>query len=87
MTTTPTYRIEIRTTDRYAWTPIAWDTRRYGRPTDDALDTFVSDLEASTRPGGVNAHLGTTYVRTARVIRQADDTVVVDYTMPAFRAV
>lgn len=85
-TTTPTYRVEISVFGPFTWTAQAWATKHYGRPTDATLAAAVADIEASTRPEGVNAHLGETVVSSARVIRQATDEVVAAYRGPSFVA-
>jgi len=83
---TPTYRVEFRIAGSY-WTPSAWNVKRDGRPTDEKLATYVADLEASTREGGCNAHLGATVVFGATIVRQSDDEVVASYTGPMFAVV
>lgn len=79
---TPTYRIEFRATGGYH-TPSAWRAE-YGRPSAASLARWVESFEASTREGGVNAHLGVTTVWSARIVRQATGAVVADYAGPAF---
>lgn len=82
---TPAYRIEFRVAGAH-WTPSAWNGKRDGRPTDAKLADHVAALEASTRPGGVNEHLGETVVFSARVVRQSNDEVVASYAGPMFVA-
>lgn len=83
---TPTYRIEFRIAGSY-WTPSAWNVKRDGRPTEDRLAQYVNDLEASTREGGVNAHLGEQVVLSAKVVRQSTGEVVASYAKPMFSVV
>lgn len=83
---TPTFRVELRVIGSH-WTPAAWPTKHAGRPSDATLAAYVASLEASTRPGGVNAHLGETVVRTAKVVRQSTGDVVATYEAPLFAAV
>jgi hypothetical protein len=74
-TRTPAWVVEIRTDGRGGYTPAPWNVRSqpnrpgYGRPTDANLAAYVARFEASTRPGGVNAHLGAETVRRAWVRR------------------
>jgi hypothetical protein len=75
---TPAYRVEVTVEGSY-WTPARWDAKHFGRPNDGALVDYVEQVEASTREGGVNAHLGATVIRSAKVIRQADNEVVARY--------
>jgi hypothetical protein len=83
---TPTYRIEFRLAGSY-WTPSGWNVKRDGRPTDERLAQYVADLEASTREGGVNAHLGEQVVLSAKVVRQSSGEIVASYAKPMFSAV
>lgn len=85
-TITPTYRTEIKVAGPYAWTPAAWRCKEQGRPTDAALAAYVAVLEASTREGGCNAHLGETTVRSARIIHQPTGDVVATYRAAAAAA-
>jgi hypothetical protein len=72
--TTPAYVVEV-STPGYRWTPAEWRVRTrgqlpgYGKPTDANLAAFVRRFEESSRPGGVNAHLGATRVASAQVRR------------------
>lgn len=79
MTSTPTYRIEMVATGG-SYTPAAWPTKHLGRPGPSSLLLYVSTFEASTREGGVNAHLGAVTVKSAKVIRQSTGEVVAEYT-------
>lgn len=53
---------------RHYYTPAAWPSKHLGRPTVANLARYVADFEASTLPGGVNAHLGPTRVVAARIL-------------------
>lgn len=72
--TTPAYVVDVITPGR-RWTPYEWRVRRrgqvpgYGQPTGANLARHVRSFEDSTKPGGVNAHLGVTRV-TRAVIRR-----------------
>lgn len=76
---TPTYRVELRLLGSHA-TPAAWPTKHAGRPTDATLARYVADFEESTRPGGVNEHLGEEFVIGAEVVRQATGETVATFT-------
>jgi hypothetical protein len=65
-TYTPAYAIEIDVPG-FIYTPAGWTAREFGRPTDANLKLYVERFEASTQPGGANAHLGPTKVRAARI--------------------
>lgn len=86
------YRVEYRVRGSH-WTPASWlvssrDQRHAdGRPTDENLRRHVEAIEASTRPGGVNAHLGATVILSAKLINQHTDETVAAYVAPAFQAV
>lgn len=87
-TITPTFRVEylavrLRDGRRFRQSQ-AWPTKHAGRPSDDTLAGFVEVHEASTAPGGVNAHLGHELISEARVIRQSSGAVVAAYQAPAF---
>lgn len=77
-TVTPTYRLDFTVNDWYI-TPQGWDGRRYGRPTNQSLRRWIADFEASTQPGGANAHLGPLTVRSAWVTRQATHERMADF--------
>jgi hypothetical protein len=90
---TPTYRVElggvvdITIARRVSVTPQGWDVKRYGSPTEARLDAFVADFEEATLPGGVNEHCGILRVGSAKIVRQSDDRVIVEWTCPMFRVV
>ena len=66
-TFTPAHAVEF-VVDRGYWTPMGWDAKHAGRPTVANLAAFVAGYEASTQPGGVNAHLGATRILSARIV-------------------
>lgn len=84
MDRTPTYRIEFRSDA--VMTNQAW-YRDYGRPTDANLARFVKGLVESTKPGGVNSHLGQLYITAAQVVRQATGEIVAVYYASLFEVV
>jgi len=79
--TTPTYVVHL-TVPGFHYTPAAWRVKQAGRPTDANLAAYVKAFEASTEPGGVNAHLGPQTVRSAQVVRQATGEQVASYAAP-----
>lgn len=84
--TTPAYRYEMVTTGG-SQTPGAWYVGRrcgHGSPTNVNLTKYVKAFEESTKQGGVNAHLGTTVVFSAKIIRQSTQEVVATYRGPSF---
>jgi hypothetical protein len=70
MTRTPTYAVRLHVPG-FAYTPMGWDCKRAGRPTEANLAAYVASFERSTQPGGVNAHLGAQKVKRAWITRQA----------------
>jgi hypothetical protein len=80
---TPTYRIETKVAGAY-WTPAGWDTKHYGRPNDERLAEYVEQVETSTRPGGVNEHLGGTTILSARIVHQFTGETVATYKRSPF---
>lgn len=91
-TSTPTYVVEIEMPG-YRYAPAAWrvssavNAPGYGKPTDANLARYVEKFEESTRPGGVNAHLGFQRVTTARIRRNTSNGgfrggVIATYTAP-----
>ena len=65
-TTTTKYQVRLYVPG-YNYSPASWNCRRDGRPTGDNLREYVLNFEASTQPGGVNAHLGVNEVESARI--------------------
>lgn len=82
--TTPTYRLHLTVAGRFTYSPQAWNSKAYGRPSATTLATQVAAFEASTRPGGCNAHLGAETVLRARVVHQFTGETVATYTASAF---
>lgn len=62
--------------DRGSWTPGEWRVRArrsvpgMGTPNAVNLKAHVAFVEASTQPGGVNAHLGATKILSAKIVDQ-----------------
>lgn len=84
--TTPTFAVHFAIPGQ-RWTPAAWNTKRDGRPSEATLARYIEALEASTAPGGCNAHLGKVTVTSARVVRQSTGETVATYEAPAFDVV
>lgn len=73
------------TVGRGFWTPSEWRVRArgvvpgMGRPTLVNLKKQVTLAEASTQPGGVNAHLGITKITSAKIIDQDSGETLATY--------
>jgi hypothetical protein len=67
-TTTTKYQIRIEVKSGPGHMPMSWNCKRDGRPTEANLRRWVESYEASTRPGGVNAHLGPETITRARIL-------------------
>ena len=67
--TTPQFRIDY-IVNRGTWTAGTWNSRQAGRPTAANLAKYVALSEASTKPGGCNAHIGETVVLSAKITNQ-----------------
>jgi hypothetical protein len=87
---TPKYRVWART---YR---IADGSRRMDRigvaaseitPSDEGLADYVRSMDASTEPGGVNAHLGQQMTTSARLIDQSTGATVASFDRPAFEVI
>jgi hypothetical protein len=95
--TTNLYRVELvsnRDTERL--TPASWYIRSalrqgrpngYGAPTPANLRKYVQRFEASTKPGGANAHLGETRIVLARIVNQDTNETVAEYKPAMFEVV
>jgi len=75
--TTPKYRVEVVPADAsLRLTPSAWRVGKdrqipgNGKPTLSNLTNYINALEASTLPGGSNAHLGFMPIAEARIVDQ-----------------
>lgn len=80
MTRTPKYALSIKISGNCTASKMAWSCRDAGRPTDRNLAKWVEGFEASTRPGGCNAHLRPTVVWSAVVTRNnGSNEVVAEY--------
>ena len=82
-TVTSKYAISI-TVPGYSYSLAAWRCNQSGRPTAANLAAYVEAFEASTRPGGCNAHLGAQRVTRAHVKVNSgyDGRIVAEYTAP-----
>lgn len=85
--------VEMKTmtaTGSQVCTPSEWRTRErvnapgYGTPNAENLATYIKKFEDSTKPGGVNEHLGVTVVTSALIKRQATGAILATYTGPSF---
>ena len=83
-TATSKYAVSI-TVPGYQYSLASWRCNESGRPTDANLARYVAAFEASTRPGGCNAHLGEQHVSSAsvRVNSGTNGAVVARYQAPA----
>ena len=76
------YQIRIEVPGAH-YMPMSWNCKRSGRPTEANLRKWVIGFEASTLPGGCNAHLGPEIVRKATVLlNDGSQTVVAEYSNP-----
>ncbi len=87
--TTPTF--VARTTDQTGTHVVAWNFKTYGKPTDAKAEAFRTKLNESFQPGGVNEHCLTregAIIHTSKVevVRQANNEIVAQATMPTFEA-
>lgn len=83
-TTTPAYVVQIAD-GRYRYAGSAWVVATDGKPTEANLRRYVESFEASTRPGGANAHLGEVRVLRASIRRNVPaGQTVATYQAPAF---
>jgi len=90
--TTPTYRVAIRTNDMSVMTDCAWNSKYHGRANQKNLETWRTTLNASFQPGGVNEHIAEArkaipHIIAAKLIRQSTGEVVAETKMPAFEVV
>lgn len=66
----------------------SFGNRGFGQPTAQNLEQFAQDFEASTLPGGCNAHLGKCVIWAAFITENnAKRTVLVEYRGPSFAIV
>lgn len=73
------YQVTVTVPGR-RYSPASWNCKRYGRPTEANLRKYVESFEASTRPGGCNAHLGIEVVARAEVrLNDGSGKVVAEY--------
>jgi hypothetical protein len=86
-TLTSKYQVRIFS-PAHNYSPASWNCRRDGRPTDANLARYVESFEASTRPGGVNAHLGETRIlRAVIAVNEYGGDVVARYSAPLFTVI
>lgn len=82
-TATSKYIVHV-TVPGYAYSPASWRCDRSGRPSAEHLAAYVKGFEDSTRPGGVNAHLGRQRVTRATVkVNEPGGRIVATYQAPA----
>lgn len=71
--------------DRASWTPSEWRVKArgqvpgYGKPSNENLAKHALFVEASTAPGGVNAHLGYTKILKAHIVDNDTGVTVATY--------
>ena len=80
----PLYRLEMTGCSGTVFTPIKLPVDGFarngdGKPIWDELDEFVKSFEESLKPGGDNHQLGHETVLDARIIRQSDGQIVVQW--------
>jgi hypothetical protein len=77
----------------YSYTPSEWRVRArygargYGAPTDANLEQHIRAFEASTQPGGANAHLGPTTISRAWIVDQRSGFTVAGYDADMFQVI
>lgn len=89
---TPAFRLVFTSATNALGRPIGmtaqgWTVKTNGRPTAASLAKYIAALEASSLPGGCNAHCGAMYVNRASLVRQASGEVVATYVGPMFRVI
>lgn len=73
------YQVTVTVPGRH-YSPASWNCKRNGRPTEASLRKYVESFEASTRPGGVNAHLGIEVVARAEIrLNDGSGKIVAEY--------
>jgi len=79
------YVIHYTVKDNSYWTPCEWYARKRGqrpadgKPTPANIAKHCAHMEASTLPGGVNAHIGKTKILSAYVVDQRTREIVATY--------
>lgn len=77
---TTKYQVTLTVPGRH-YSPVSWNCKRDGKPTTVSLGKYVESFEASTRPGGVNAHLGVEVVSSAQIrLNDGSRKIVTEYT-------
>jgi len=80
------YVIHYTVKDGSYWTPHEWYARKRnqrpgdGKPTTANIANHVAYWEASTLPGGCNAHIGKSKILSAYVVDQMSGMVVAQWT-------
>lgn len=84
------FTVEMVTTGKGVYTPAEWRTRArgqvpaHGKPNAENLKAYIAKFEDSTKPGGVNAHLGVTVVFSAFIKDQRTGETLATYRGPSF---
>jgi hypothetical protein len=79
------YVIHYTVKDGSYWTPHEWYARKRnqrpgdGKPTEENIAKHCRHMEASTLPGGVNAHIGKTKMLSAYIVDQRTGSVVAQW--------
>ena len=87
---TPTYRIEVKENDfTDSWHVMSWN-KEYGKPNTKNLENFVSKMNESYLPTGVNSHITKmrgyiVCVYKARIIHQKSGDIVAEWKAPSFQ--
>jgi hypothetical protein len=82
-TATSKYAVSV-TVPGYSYSLAAWRCKQSGRPTEANLTAYIEAFEASTRPGGANAHLGEQRVTSAYIkVNEYNGRTVAKYQAPA----
>ena len=94
--TTPTFRVEYHDNpfapvNLGLGTCMAWDTKGWGRPTAANLEKWRNKMNESFAAGGCNEHVSdargyVVRISHARIVRQSNRDVVVEYAAPMFEA-
>lgn len=81
----PALVVAVQTVNPGVQTPCEWRTRSkpnapsHGQPNAENLKAWVARFEASTQPGGPNAHLGAQKVASAFIRDQRSGEIVATY--------
>ena len=93
----PTYRVEYHDNPFMppvlgAGTSMGWDCKSWGRPTKKNLKAWRNKMYESMKVGGCNEHVSKAcgfvpLISKARIVRQACNTVVAEFSAPKFEVV